>query len=30
LGWNDGQKENWAYADVSESASAGLSIKGDF
>jgi high affinity Mn2+ porin len=30
LGWNDGQNENWAYADVSKTASAGLSIKGDF
>jgi len=30
LGWNDGQSENWAYADVQESGSAGLSIKGDF
>jgi len=30
LGWNDGQNESWAYADVSKTASAGLSIKGDF
>lgn len=30
LGWNDGQTENWAYADVSKSGSAGLSIKGAF
>jgi high affinity Mn2+ porin len=30
LGWNDGQNENWAYADVSKTGSAGLSIKGDF
>ena len=30
LGWNDGQTESWAYADVQKSASAGLSIKGDF
>jgi high affinity Mn2+ porin len=30
LGWNDGKNENWAYADVSQSGSAGLSIKGDF
>lgn len=30
LGWNDGQVENWVYADVAESGSAGLSIKGSF
>ncbi len=30
LGWNDGQNENWVYADVSKTASAGLSIKGEF
>jgi high affinity Mn2+ porin len=30
LGWNDGLNENWAYADVQKSGSAGLSIKGDF
>ena len=30
LGWNAGQTPAWAYADVSRSASAGLSIKGDF
>ncbi|HUD46939.1 MAG TPA: carbohydrate porin [Candidatus Baltobacteraceae bacterium] len=30
LGWNDGQSENWSYADVQMSVSAGLSIKGDF
>jgi high affinity Mn2+ porin len=30
LGWNDGKSENWAYADVTESGSAGLSIKGAF
>jgi high affinity Mn2+ porin len=30
LGWNDGQTENWAYADVDKSGSAGLSIKGAF
>jgi high affinity Mn2+ porin len=29
LGWNDGQTESWAYADVQKSGSAGLSIKGD-
>jgi high affinity Mn2+ porin len=30
LGWNDGHTESWAYADVNEAASFGLSIKGDF
>jgi len=30
LGWNDGQSENWSYADVAEAASAGVSIKGAF
>jgi high affinity Mn2+ porin len=30
LGWNDGQTENWVYADVSKTGSAGLSIKGAF
>jgi high affinity Mn2+ porin len=30
LGWNAGQTEDWAYADVQKSGSAGLSIKGDF
>jgi uncharacterized membrane protein YhiD involved in acid resistance len=30
LGWNAGQVQDWAYADVSQSGSAGLSIKGDF
>jgi high affinity Mn2+ porin len=30
LGWNDGKSESWAYADVAESGSAGLSVKGDF
>jgi high affinity Mn2+ porin len=30
LGWNAGQTENWAYADVSKTGSAGLSINGDF
>jgi len=30
LGWNAGQAEDWAYADVQKSGSAGLSIKGDF
>jgi high affinity Mn2+ porin len=30
LGWNDGQTESWAYADVSKSGSAGLSVKGGF
>ena len=28
LGWNDGQTENWAYADVDKSGSAGLSVNG--
>ena len=30
LGWNAGQTPDWAYADVDKSASAGLSLKGDF
>ena len=30
LGWNAGQTPDWAYADVSKSGSAGLSLKGDF
>ena len=30
LGWNAGQTPAWAYADVSRSGSAGLSINGDF
>jgi len=30
LGWNDGQTESWAYADVSRSGSAGVSIQGDY
>ena len=30
LGWNVGRSENWAYADVQKSGSAGLSIQGDF
>jgi high affinity Mn2+ porin len=30
LGWNDGQSESWAYADVQSSGSAGLSVKGAF
>jgi high affinity Mn2+ porin len=29
LGWNPGQSEDWAYADVQKSGSAGLSIKGE-
>jgi len=29
LGWNAGQTPDWAYADVSRSGSAGLSINGD-
>jgi len=30
LGWNAGQTPDWAYADVSRTGSAGLSVKGDF
>ncbi|HTA29877.1 MAG TPA: carbohydrate porin [Candidatus Cybelea sp.] len=30
VGWNDGQSEDWAYADVQYSGSAGVSVKGDF
>jgi len=30
LGWNDGKTEDWAYADVDQTASLGLSINGDF
>jgi high affinity Mn2+ porin len=30
LGWNAGQSEDWAYADVQKAVSAGFSIKGDF
>jgi high affinity Mn2+ porin len=30
LGWNAGQTPDWTYADVQKSASAGLSVKGDF
>jgi high affinity Mn2+ porin len=30
LGWNDGQTEAWAYADVQSSGSAGLSVNGAF
>jgi high affinity Mn2+ porin len=30
LGWNDGQSENWAYADVDKTASLGLSVQGGF
>jgi high affinity Mn2+ porin len=30
LGWNPGQSEDWAYADVQKSGSAGVSIKGDY
>lgn len=29
-GWNDGHSEDWAYADVQYTASAGVSVKGDF
>jgi high affinity Mn2+ porin len=30
IGWNAGQTPDWAYADVQTSASAGLSVNGDF
>jgi high affinity Mn2+ porin len=30
LGWNAGQTPDWAYADVSKSGSAGVSVNGDF
>ncbi len=30
LGWNAGQTPDWAYADVSKTGSAGVSINGDF
>ncbi len=30
LGWNNGTSESWAYADVSRTASAGLSVNGAF
>jgi high affinity Mn2+ porin len=29
LGWNDGQTEAWTFADVSRTATLGLSIKGE-
>jgi high affinity Mn2+ porin len=29
LGWADGRSEAWAYSDVDESASGGLSVNGD-
>jgi high affinity Mn2+ porin len=29
LGWSDGQNQTWAYADVDQGASAGLSLNGD-
>jgi high affinity Mn2+ porin len=29
-GWNDGHSEDWAYADVQYTGSAGVSVKGDF
>ena len=30
LGWSDGQNEAWAFADVDRTATAGLSIRGEF
>jgi high affinity Mn2+ porin len=30
LGWSDGRNEAWAFSDVDRTASAGLSIKGEF
>lgn len=30
LGWSDGQNEAWAFADVDRTATAGVSIKGEF
>jgi high affinity Mn2+ porin len=30
LGWNDGQVQDWAYADVHDFGSAGLSVNGKF
>jgi high affinity Mn2+ porin len=30
LGWNDGQNEAWTFADVSSTATLGVSIKGEF
>jgi high affinity Mn2+ porin len=30
LGWSDGQNEAWVFADVDQTASLGLSIKGEF
>jgi high affinity Mn2+ porin len=29
LGWSDGQTQSWAYSDVDQSASMGLSLNGD-
>jgi high affinity Mn2+ porin len=29
VGWNDGQTESWTFADVDQTASLGLSIKGE-
>jgi high affinity Mn2+ porin len=29
LGWNDGHTETWAYTEVDETASVGLSLKGN-
>jgi high affinity Mn2+ porin len=30
LGWNDGQTPDWSYADVQKTASAGVSVNGNF
>jgi high affinity Mn2+ porin len=30
LGWSDGQNEAWAFSDVDQTATLGLSIKGEF
>lgn len=30
LGWSDGNNEAWAFADVDRTASAGISVKGEF
>lgn len=30
IGWNAGQTPDWSYADVQKTATAGVSVKGDF
>jgi high affinity Mn2+ porin len=30
LGWSDGRNEAWAYSDVDHTATAGVSVKGEF